>query len=251
MSKETGKVATYAAYKKIEADFAIENQVNPNNPAVAQQAWLNNLQAFVEKHPKCDEAPQGMMLLASTFEMNGNEAQARQWYASLGKEHPASEWGKKALGALRRLDIIGKALALKGVDLRGNAVDMAQYRGKTVLVTFWATWANPAKRDMPDLAKLYAKFKSKNFEVIAINLDNEKADLDTYLQTTSLPWPQIFEPGGMESRLATEFGIISLPTMFLVDPDGKVINRSLRSSSELEIILDKNLAGKVALGGGK
>ena len=54
----------------------------------------------------------------------------------------------------------------------------------------------------------------------------------------------------MESRLATEFGIISLPTMILVDPDGKVVNRSLRTAAELEILLDKTLAGKVALGAG-
>jgi thiol-disulfide isomerase/thioredoxin len=224
---------------------------NPGNPTVVQQAWLANLQSFVEKNPKCEEAPPAMMLLASTYEMNGMETEARKWYASLVKEHPATEWGKKAAGASRRLDIVGKALALKGTDLRGAPVDTSQYRGKTVLVTFWATWANPARKDLPELAKLHAKFKAKNFEVIAINLDDKKADLEAFLQATPLPWPQLFEPGGMENRLATEFGIISLPTMFLVDPDGKVINRSLRSASELEIILDKNLAGKVALGGAK
>jgi thiol-disulfide isomerase/thioredoxin len=251
MARKGDKVATYAAYKKIEADFAIENLTNPGNPTVVQQAWLTNLQSFVEKNPKCEEAPPAMMLLASTYEMNGMETEARKWYASLVKEHPATEWGKKAAGASRRLDMVGKALALKGTDIRGVPVDTSQYRGKTVLVTFWATWANPARKDLPELAKLHAKFKAKNFEVIAINLDDKKADLDAFLQATPLPWPQLFEPGGMENRLATEFGIISLPTMFLVDPDGKVINRSLRSASELEIILDKNLAGKVALGGAK
>jgi thiol-disulfide isomerase/thioredoxin len=251
MAKKGDKVGTYAAYKKIEADFAIENQANPGNVQVAQQAWLDNLKAFVDKNPKCDEAPSAMMLLASTYEMNGMEVEARKWYASLAKEHPASEWGKKATGSLRRLDIVGKALALKGLDLRGASIDIAQYRGKTVLVTFWATWANPAKRDIPELAKLYAKFKAKGFEVIAVNLDNDKADLMAFLEANAIPWPQVFEPGGMENRLATEFGIISLPTMFLVDPEGKVSNRTLRSASELEIILDKNLAGKVALGGAK
>jgi thiol-disulfide isomerase/thioredoxin len=248
MSKESGKVATYAAYKKIEADFALQNEQNPGNPAIVMDTWLTNLQGFVDKHPRCDEAPPAMMLLASSFEMNGKEAEARKWYAALAKEHPATEWGKKADGAIRRLEIVGKALVLKGVDLRGTPIDIAQYRGKTVLVTFWATWASPAKKDLPELAKLHAKYKAKGFEVVAINLDNEKVDLDAFLQTSPLAWPQIFEPGGMENRLATEFGIISLPTMFLVDPDGKVVNRSFRSAAELEVLLDKNLAGKVAIG---
>ncbi len=122
---------------------------------------------------------------------------------------------------------------------KGKPIDAAAYRGKTLLVTFWATWATPAKRDLPDLAKLYAKYNAKGFEVVAVNLDNEKADLDAFLKATPLPWPEIFEPGGMESRLATDFGIISLPTMFLVDPDGKVSNRNLRTAAEVEILLDK------------
>ena len=188
-------------------------------------------------------------MLASTNELNGKETEGKKSYAQLAKDYPATEWGKKAAGALRRLDIVGKPMGLKGTDLRGQSIDTAQYRGKTVLVTFWATMAGPAKRDLPELVKLHAKYKSKGFEVIAVNLDNDKADLDAYLQASPLPWPQIFEPGGLDSRLAVEFGIISLPTMILIDPDGKVSNRNLRTAGELETILDKTLAGKVALGG--
>ena len=248
MSGMKKKVATYAAYKKIEADFAIQNEANPGNGAAVMDAWLGKLQGFVEKSPQCDEAPPAMMLLASSYEMNGKEAEARKWYTTLSKEHPTIEWGKKAAGAIRRLDIVGKPFALSGTDLRGQAVDVSQYHGKTLLVTFWATWANPARKDMPELAKLYAKYKSKGFEVVAVNLDNDKGDIQGFLEANPLPWPQIFEPGGMENRLATELGIISLPTMFLVDAEGKVINRTLRSASELEGILEKTLTGKVALG---
>ena len=59
-----------------------------------------------------------------------------------------------------------------------------------------------------------------------------------------MAWPQIFEPGGIDSRLATEYGIISLPTMFLIDGQGKVVNRNLRTASEVERQLDKLLAQK-------
>lgn len=247
LTAKGGKVGTYAAFKQIEAEFTLGNANQGFNMAV-QEAWLEKLKAFVDKYPQCDEAPQALLFLASTNEMNGREADAKKYYGTLAKDYPATEWGKKAAGALRRLDIVGKPIALKGADLRGQSIDAAQYRGKTLLVTFWATWATPAKRDLPDLAKLHAKYKAKGFEIIAVNLDNEKADLDAFLQANPLPWPELFEIGGMESRLATEFGVISLPTMLLVDPDGKVINRSLRTAAELEILLDKTLAGKVALG---
>jgi len=240
-----GKVATYAAFKMIEAEFTLQN-ADQGNFVIVQEAWLGKLKAFVEKYPQSDEAPQALLFLASTNEMNGREAEARPYYTRLAEQSSATEWGKKAAGALRRLDLVGKPIALKGADLRGQTVDASQYRGKTLLVTFWATWAVPAKRDLPDLAKLYQKYNAKGFEVLAVNLDNERADLDAFLKGLPLPWAEIFEPGGMESRLATEFGVISLPTMILVDPDGKVVNRSLRTAGELEILLDKTYAGKTA-----
>ncbi len=242
-----GKIGTYAAFKQIEADFVLQNAADPGNGLLVQEQWLAKLTTFVEKNPNCDEAPQALLLLASTNELNGKETEGKKSYAVLAKDYPTTEWGKKAAGALRRLDLVGKPIALKATDLRGQAVDAAQYRGKTLLVTFWATMAGPAKRDLPELAKLYSKYKSKGFEVISVNLDNDKADLEAYLQTMPLPWAQVFEPGGLDSRLAVEFGIISLPTMILVEPDGKVSNRNLRTAGELEALLDRTLAGKVAL----
>ena len=238
MAAKGGKVGSYAAFKTIEAEFTLQN-ANQGNFLAVQDAWLGKLKAFVEKYPQSDEAPQALLFLASTNEMNGRESEARKYYAQLAEQSPATEWGKKATGALKRLDLDGKPLVLKGTDLKGKSIDVAAYSGKTLLITFWATWATPAKRDLPDLAKLYAKYNAKGFEVIAVNLDNEKADLDAYLKTSPSPWPEIFEPGGMECRLATEYGIISLPTMFLVDADGKVSNRNLRTAAEVEMLLDK------------
>ena len=238
MAAKGGKSGSYAAYKLIEAEFVLQS-ADTGNFLTVQDAWFNKLKGFVEKYPQSDEAPQALLLLASTNEMNGREADARKYYAQLAEQFPATEWGKKAAGASRRLDIVGKPLAFKATDLQGRAIDAAAYRGKTLLVTFWATWAREAKRDLPDLAKLYAKHHSKGFEVVAISLDNDKEELDNFLKSISLPWPEVFEPGGLESRLAAEFGIISLPTMFLVDPDGKVSNRTLRTASEVEIQLDK------------
>ena len=93
--------------------------------------------------------------------------------------------------------------------------------------------------------------KKQVLEIVGVSLDNEKGDLEAFLKEQQITWPQIFEPGGIDSRLATDHGIISLPTMFLIDGQGKVVNRSLRTASEVERQLDKLLAQKqpgVALG---
>jgi thiol-disulfide isomerase/thioredoxin len=249
---EGGKLGSYAAYRRITADFALDNDSDSNMVAV-QKKWMNNLKAFLDKWPNAEETPDVLLQLASTHEFNAEEKEAREFYTKLSESFPESPQGKKAAGAIRRLELVGKALTLKGKGADGNLIDTAQYRGKTLLVVFWATWAGPVKRDLPELAKIYEKNKAKGFEVVGVCLDNEKADLDAFLKANNVPWPQAFEPGGMEGRLATEFGIISLPTMFLVDPDGKVINRNIRTAADLDIQLDKALSAKagpgVALGG--
>ena len=130
-------------------------------------------------------------------------------------------------------------------------MDSSRYKNKAVLIAFWASWADPVKRDLPELLKVYEKNKGRGFEIIGVSLDSDRKELDAFLKANNLPWPEIFEEGGMESRLAVEYGIISLPTMILVDPEGKVANRNIRSAAEVEKQLDKVLTGKrggVALG---
>ncbi|MGE3821068.1 MAG: TlpA family protein disulfide reductase, partial [Isosphaeraceae bacterium] len=95
------------------------------------------------------------------------------------------------------------------------------------------------------LLKVYQKYQGQGFEILGVNLDNDREDLDAFLKENPLPWAQIFEPGGIErSRFATEFGIIALPTMILVDGQGKVVNKNIRSAAELERQLEKTLATK-------
>ena len=128
---------------------------------------------------------------------------------------------------------------------------MAQYRGKAVLVVFWANWASPFKAELPELKKIAAKYHDRGLEVIGVNLDNERAEVDAFLKENALAWPQIFEGGGLEGRLAVEYGITSVPTMFLADKQGKVVNRNIRTAADVDRQLEKLLgaAQKEAAGG--
>jgi hypothetical protein len=248
IAAEGGKSGAYASFRKISAEFAAKNDEPGANLMVNQKAWMADLKGFLEKYPRADEAPDALIQLASACEFNAEEDEARKFYDQLARQFPDTDAGKKAAGALRRLDLVGKSLELRGPTLDGKELDISRYKGKTLLVTFWASWASRSetvRRDIPEMVKLYQKYRDRGFEVVGVGLDAERADLDAFLKETPLPWPQVFEPGGMEkSRFATEFGIISLPTMVLVDPQGKVVNRSIRTAAELERQLEKVLAGK-------
>jgi len=245
--KGEGKVASYAAFRKISAEFALKNDEAGPNLMANQKAWMGDLKGFLEKYPRSEEAPDALIQLASASEFNADEDDARKYYEQLVRAFPATEPGKKATGALKRLDLVGKDIDLRGPGLQGQEIDTAKFKGKTLLITFWASWAEPVRRDLPELVKLYQKNRGKDFVIVGVNLDNERSEVDAFLKETPLPWPQIFDPGGIEkSRFATDYGIIALPTMILVDSSGKVINRNIRTAAELERQLDKALGNKQA-----
>jgi thiol-disulfide isomerase/thioredoxin len=244
-----GKLGSYAAYSVIGADFAMKNNEPGANVLANQKAWMAGLEAFLAKHAEADEAPEALLQLASANEFNGEEDVAHKQYAKVAETYAGTESAKKAAGSLRRLELVGKSLALKGTGLQNEPIDTAQYRGKTVLVVFWASWATPFKTELPELKKVAAKYRDRGLEVIGVNLDNERAEVDAFLKENPLTWPQIFEGGGLEGRLAVEYGITSVPTMFLADAQGKVINRIVRTAAELDRQLDKVLAAQKGTAG--
>jgi len=252
MIEEGSRVSSYAAYRLIGADFVMRNEEPGANFLANQKKWMAELEDFLTKFGKSEEAPEVWLQLGSSNEFNAEEDKARQSYTKLVESFPETPAGKKAAGALRRLDLVGKPIGIKGTSLRGETVDTSQSRGKTVLVVFWASWGGQSvRRELPDLVKLFGKYQSKGLEIVGVSLDNERGELEAYLKEQPMGWPQIFEAGGIDSRLATEYGIISLPTMFLIDGQGKVVNRSLRTASEVERQLDRLLSQKqpgVALG---
>ena len=106
-----------------------------------------------------------------------------------------------------------------------------------VLIQYWATWSGPAKADMATLKELWNKY-GRSFTIIGVSLDNNVKDLNAYLAENPLPWPQIYEEGGLDSRPANVLGILTVPTMILVDQQGQVVNRNI-SITEVESELKK------------
>ena len=243
---EGGKLASFAAYRLIEVDFALKSEEPGTNVLANQKKWMADLEAFLTKHAKSDEAPDVLLQLASASEYNADEDKARQYYDRLVKDYASSDAAKKAAGALKRMDLVGKAIAIKAPGLTGETIDSAQAAGKTLLVVFWATWASPVRADLPDLIKVHEKYHGRGLEVIGVNLDNDRAEADRFQKESKIPWSQVFEGGGMESRLAIEYGIFSLPTMFLLDGGGKVVSVAIRTAAELDRQLEKTLAAKSA-----
>jgi thiol-disulfide isomerase/thioredoxin len=235
------ELAAYVLFRELTVQYALEiQQADPKEFVEVQEKWLKKLEEYVAQHPKSADTAEAMLQLAIAQEFAGEEEEAKKWYGRIVNEFPETPAAAKAGGARTRLDSIGKAIQLKGRTTEGSLVDLAQYRGRVVLIQYWATWCGPCKADMATLKDIFDKYGSSKLGIIGVNLDTTLAEAKKFLAETRLPWPQIFEEGGLDSRPANEMGILTLPTMILVDQDGKVVNRNVHVaelSGELDTLI--------------
>jgi thiol-disulfide isomerase/thioredoxin len=236
-------LAGFVMFRLAQARYAANMQQPGVDVDKVQAAWLEELQAFVAKHPTSPDAAEAMLQMGIADEFSGKEREALDRYAAIVKAFPESVPARKARGAARRLESVGKPLSLSGVAVDGRQVSLESLRGTPVLVHYWATWCEPCKVDMAQIRELVAKYGPKKFAVVGIALDSDKPQLEKFLKSKPISWPQLHEAGGLDGRLAEELGVLTLPTMILLDAEGKVVDRSV-VITELEKKVDALLESK-------
>jgi thiol-disulfide isomerase/thioredoxin len=232
-------LAAYVKFRQLTASYTLSLQGPKADFAKIQTQWLKDLEQYVADYPTSPDAAEAMLQIAIAQEFAAEEEEAKTWYGRVVKSFPDSAAAKKAAGASVRLDSVGKTITLQGKSPTGEAVDLADYRGRVVVIQYWATWSDRCKQDMAVLQQILKKY-DRSLAVIGVNLDHDRKDLDAYLATNRLPWPQIFEEGGLDSGPANQLGILTLPTMILVDKQGAVVNRNVLAA-ELEAEVEKLL----------
>ena len=236
--KDTDKnLAACIKFRLLSAGYVQAISAPKADVAKIQADYSKSLEQFISDYPTSPDAAEAMLQLGIAREYAGQDDDAKKWYERIGREFADSPQAKKAAGAVRRIDSVGTVLNLGGKGPSGETVDLASYRGKVVLIQYWATWSESAKNNMPALKQLTTKYRD-SFAVIGVSVDSNVKTLKAYLAENPLPWPQIFEEGGQDSRPANALGIITVPTMILVDAQGKVVNRNLQTA-ELEAELKK------------
>ncbi len=147
----------------------------------------------------------------------------------------------EALTIERKMAVGKEPIQFSVKGLKGETISPAAYKGKVVLIDFWATWCGPCIVEMPNVKSVYKKYNSRGFEILGISLDQSREKLDAYIKQQGIEWPQYFDGKWWNNDVATMYGIKSIPATLLVDRQGKIRYRSLRGK-QLEAAVEKLIA---------
>lgn len=195
--------------------------------------------AFMASHPNSYISLGVFKEIELAYNFNPDTATAR--FARMPASLRNSYYGKQLSAIIetgKKTDVGRMAIDFTQKDSTGKAVKLSDFRGQYVLLDFWASWCKPCRAENPNMLAAYNKFKSKNFTILGVSLDEQdgrRAWLHAVKQD-GMPWTQISDLEGFKSKAAVTYGVQAIPTNFLIDPSGKIIAKNLRGED-----LDKKL----------
>jgi thiol-disulfide isomerase/thioredoxin len=231
----------YVVYRSISTEYQVES-IKPNaNFTRLQDNYMQKLENFANTYSDSPFAAEAMVQIALNYELAADETKAKSWYDRVATNFAESSDGKKAKGALNRLNLANRKFAIAGKTIDNKSVETAKFAGKPVVVHYWASWCEPCKQDMTTLQKKLDR-RPNAFQVVGVNLDNDRDRALAALDQNPANWPHIFDGDGFESDLAVGLGVLSVPVTILIDKDGVVAMSGSHFSAEMETKLEMMLA---------
>ncbi|WCT11958.1 TlpA disulfide reductase family protein [Mucilaginibacter jinjuensis] len=243
----------YATRKKFflatggHMDTALYAKIKPQMDsllAIAKQDKVNNTLAWIKAHSTSQI--NSYILIQNTMGRVHIDGvlpgdQLRTIFNALPDTVKKNSWGKELQEELNGLVVGGTAPDFAEVNPNGKLIKLSDFKGKYVLLDFWASWCVPCRAENPNVVAAYQKYKAKNFDILSVSLDVNKADWIKAIKHDGMPWNHVCDPhhsNHWDSRVAKLYNVGLVPSNFLIDPNGVIIAKNLQGE-ELQQTLKK------------
>ena len=234
--REMAMMPAYQAARQAKDEAttkSIEAQAKVIDKAVEDSVYA----PFVHNHP---QSPLAIYVLQSYAKNDPDAPALRSLFDGLSPAVKGSTGGKafaEKLAIATKTSVGATAMNFTQNDTAGKPVTLSAFRGKYVLVDFWASWCGPCRAENPNVLKSYRAYHSKGFTVLGVSLDDEKSPWLEAIKKDGLPWTEVSDLKGWKNSAAVLYGIEGIPMNFLLDKNGVIVAKGLRGDD-----LEKKLA---------
>lgn len=222
----------------LPARSIVENQMDQVN------AKINAIgKAFIVNNPK------SYVSLSEIRNLQYSNPEYQDYATLYDKLDPSLKKTKIALEIENTLELLKRsAIGQKMKDFTqndpsGKPINLSSFRGKYVLVDFWAAWCGPCREENPNVLKVYQQFSDKAFAILGVSLDSSEEKWKKAIEADKLPWTQVSDLKGWRNEVSVYFGIRAIPANFLIDPNGTIIAKNLMGEdldNKIKELLGKN-----------